>query len=421
MVFLCDLTILHKTASCLFGGCLLIEQSDYFVLFPALLAFELTIEPENEMKKLLMMVLLVLFFAHTQAAVFCVKSATQLQTALNDASSNGQDDEIRIQVGDYITPNSQFMFINDEGFDLAITGGWFSIGNIDCVVQRTYPLLTTLDGNNSTPVMWFSSDGYAINVTVSNLSVINGFTTLSGLNSGLGLYITNTQDSNILVDQVYFAGNQSPAGSALRMGGGHLLTVRNSVFQDNITNSGFGTLSVNMLADAKGFYFINNTLLDNQTDSTWNGNNNTAGLSMSLSENAQNIPQALIANNLFWGNENSDFFVSAVGGMTYLYNNNYENGGGTFADQANNMSLPPQLSAAALDFTPAPDSPLIDSGYGPFVPIITLPFEQNWHPGDEDFDDGAPLGQNLGRVIGSGLDIGAVEAPDYPIFKDGFE
>jgi len=373
------------------------------------------------MKKLTLL-LLILSYDPLLAATFCAKTSAQFQAALNQANANGENDEIRIQIGDHSTPGeNQFNFLNSESQDLVISGGWISIGNIDCAVQSGYPQLTRLDGDGSSPVLWYVSDGFDGNLTVSNLSIVNGFTTLAGLNSGLGLYISNTQSSSALIDRVYFADNQSPAGSAFRLAGGDLLTIRNSVFANNIADDGFGTLSINMLENAEGLYFINNTLVDNQTNSTWTGTNNTAGLSLSMAESMQNIPQTLIANNLFWGNENSDLFVSGAGGMAYLYHNNYELVGGTFADQANNLSLPPLLSTDPLNFTPTAQSPLIDTGYGPFVPIVTLPFEQNWYVGEADFDDGSPFAQANGRLIGLGLDIGAVEAPETPIFKTGFE
>ncbi len=375
------------------------------------------------MKKHIICLGLLLWVGQGMTATFCAKTTTQIQDALIAASNNGEDDEIRIEIGDYLTPNNnQFNFSNGESFDLSISGGWLSVGNLDCVVQRTYPLLTTLDGNNSSRVLIYGSGGFESNLTVSNLSIINGFTTVDGLNGGLGIYINNTltQTGEVLVDQVYFAGNESPRGSALRMGGGYLLTVRNSVFENNTAN-GEGSVRVDLTANSFGLYFINNTLLNNQTNLSNSQIFNTSGLFLSLDENAQNAPQALVANNLFWDNENSDLYVGGNGGVSYLYNNNYERGGGSLTDVANNMSLPPMLSSTPLDFTPSPDSPLIDSGYGPFPEIVPLPFEQSLDPGVEDFDDGAPLGEPLGRIINLGIDIGAVEAPEKPIFKNGFE
>ncbi|WP_295544508.1 hypothetical protein, partial [uncultured Thiohalocapsa sp.] len=55
----------------------------------------------------------------SQAEVFCVDTATGLQTALSTAAINGEDDEVRIVQGTYF---GNFRYVSAEGFDLSIQG-----------------------------------------------------------------------------------------------------------------------------------------------------------------------------------------------------------------------------------------------------------------------------------------------------------
>ena len=64
-----------------------------------------------------------------EAATFCVGTAVELQTALNLAAHNQQDDAIRLRQGVYsaATPASaeaDFHLAAMDGLSLSITGGW---------------------------------------------------------------------------------------------------------------------------------------------------------------------------------------------------------------------------------------------------------------------------------------------------------
>lgn len=93
----------------------------------------------------------------TQAAMFCVSTGDQLQSALDAASSNSQDDEIRIVVGTLTraallpTPERWRFDPVDEPFALTVSGGWSS-GNT-CATQTQNPQLTVLDGGWAGPVL----------------------------------------------------------------------------------------------------------------------------------------------------------------------------------------------------------------------------------------------------------------------------
>ena len=384
------------------------------------------------MKHLIFTLVLLGMSTLTLGATFCVGDAAALQNALNVAENNGEDDSIRIKSGDYLTPNGQpFRFDNNEAHDLSISGGWSDFGQLSCFNQiGGDPYETTLDGNNATPVLWLTNNGHdGVDISVSDLSIINGDWDQPSGNGGLWInHYSQANTGSVLVDRMYFAGNDSGGGSALRIAGDHQFVVRNSVFSNN-TTTGSGVVNLNTTVEAKGVHFINNTLMNNQTTSSSTTINNTSGLYVVLNEFEQDIPQALVANNLFWDNQVSDFYLGAngvlgAGGLTFLYNNNFEGGyADGIADQANNSSLPPMLSQFILDFTPQFMSPLIDRGLVSLPNTVPPGFAHDWDPGTQDFDDvSGALTQSFGRVVNNRLDIGALEAgPETPIFKDGFE
>jgi len=239
------------------------------------------------------------------------------------------------------------------------------------------------------------------------------------LNINLGGSFTG----EVLIDRVYFADNFGFAGSAVNIFSGHDLgkfTIRNSVFVSNTTTAGAGVFLVNFSSSSVNteFYFINNTMMMNMSEST--DTNAVSGLRMNLTF-APN-PQVLLANNVFWLNENSDFDINASqNGLTYIYNNNYQQGQGQFEDEADNFAGDPML---AMDYTPLPGSPLIDQGASPGELPISTPFLQGWDFGTSAFtDEGNPIVLFADpRVVNGQVDIGAAEAPpEVPIFANGFE
>jgi hypothetical protein len=385
------------------------------------LAFNRFYIRESNMKLIATCLLLIIIIGQNQAATFCINDANEFETALDQARQNNQDDHIKIRSGDYMTINNErFIYFNSEDFDLKISGGWVNFNQIDCFQQLGKPWDTTLDGNDLSEVLYIQNNDNSANITVENLTISSGFSDSVGNPGGLKIYSDVDYSGKILLDQILFIGNEGPngVGSALYVLNGHEITVRNSVFIFNTSNNGFGAAMFSLAANQRGVYFINNTLIYNDTNSEDTSVFNASGLYMILNDENGITPSALIANNLFWDNENSDFAVSFSGGKTYVYNNNYERGSGLIEDQAYNLSLPPQLAPAILDFTPQITSPLIDKGKRmPEIIPIPTPFLLGWNHGNEDFDQGI-----FGRVINGRVDIGAVEAPpEPPIFKNGFE
>jgi hypothetical protein len=367
------------------------------------------------MKHTVLLFLLMMCSAKAAAFTFCVTNSNELQTALNTAESNFDDDEIRLKTGNYPRLNSPFRFESNEPYGLTVSGGWIPTGSNPCGIQFGLPFDTTLDGSNNTEVIDILALSNATHINVQNLSIINGQSEFEL--TGLSISHHNHASGEVLVEQVYFNNNQGGYGCALGILGGNKLTVRNNVFYNNTTNNiASGIIYLGLTDMAKGVYFINNTLLDNHTTFQSNNIANASGLVVSVEPPAQ----MLLANNLFWNNQNSDFFF--FDGLNYLYNNNYQSGGGIVTELANNISVPPLLAPAALDFTPTIESPLIDKGLISIPPNAPQDFLPDWDPGSGDFNDHGFLGGNYGRLVNGRIDIGALEAgPETPVFVNGFD
>ena len=364
--------------------------------------------------KTLQIILLFIFIHNAQAAVFCVDSSAELQSAFTTAASNGQNDEIRIKQGDYLTPGvSPFIYSPAENETVEISGGWSDFNQLQCFSQLGDPMDTTLDAEGISTVLFVGYDeNIDFNLSIENVSLVDGF---SGTSNAAGLQIANPH--MLSVNRVYFVSNEGAQVSALRVNGGDLVNISNSVFMFNESIAGEGTVNVRSDADGIGHYFVNNTLINNSHDVQSPTSEATSGLYSRLNEDANGESQAMIINNLFWDNEDLDLRLTAAGSH-YVYNNNYQQRLGTGDFNSGNISLAPQLSPLLLDFTPQPGSPLINQGRSmPSLIPIPTPFELGWSYGEEDFDGGI-----FGRVVDGRVDIGAVEAPpEVPIFKDGFE
>lgn len=348
---------------------------------------------------------------NSQAATFCVSNSNMLELVLDITESNGQDDVIKIKSGNYIPANTfGFRFFLEESFDIEISGSWDN----DCSEQSLNPLDTALDGDNDSRVLSFFNNNatptYTGNIRLSVLSINNGlyeeFQNLNSKSAGLAFEIGSNDANSITLDRLFFSGNRSNLSSALRAGG-NKITVKNSIFFDNESDTG----TIYSVAD--DFYFINNTIINNTYYSQFNSGDSEAGLIITSF-----VEQAFITNNLIWDNYGPDV-VSGSNSQgdpdVYLYHNNFQNTAGTYDHVMNNLSADPQLGF--LNFTPAITSPLIDQGYAEPSGIIPFPtpFELNWRYGAGDF-------LSFDRVVNNRVDIGAIEAAsELPIFKNGFD
>jgi len=160
----------------------------------------------------------------------------------------------------------------------------------------------------------------------------------------------------------------------------------------------------------EGLELTNNTIIDNTVTGT-----NHAGTYISVNDGAQ----AILANNLFWGNDGAE--ITLIGGNDiYLYNNNIEDNeirdfGSPPAEAENNVSIAPEFQPGGFSYELVTGSPLVDAGrLPPQSPPPTAPFKDTWELLANDV-------RGADRVRGDSVDIGAVESLPGVMFKDRFE
>jgi len=357
---------------------------------------------------LIVSVFLFIYVQQSTAAEFCATSSAGLQLVLAAAENNGESDVIRIAEGAYDAPVGGYYFDSDENFDLEISGGWSEFFGNPCGQQVSPNAFgTVVDGNGTDRGMTIRV-GQSSDIKVSHLFFLNGFVTGSGQRGG-GLNVSPKVGylGNVLIENNTFISNSATYGGALYMNGGYRIVVRNNLFTANHSETSSTVELYNN--EAWGIYFTNNTVYQNTTDST--NPNNPAGLYLSTIGTSS----ALVANNIFWNNDNQDF--RAIGdGYKYLKNNDYQSFSGGFNEISMNIQVAPEFESGWLNYTPVYNSPLVNGGITPppFVPIPP-PFASDWEVGTHDIY-GNPRMQN------TQIDIGAVESPHGDlIFIDGFE
>jgi hypothetical protein len=80
------------------------------------------------------------------AANFCVGTADELKNALSVASTNGEEDLLKIQQGTY---NGNFIYASTESYGLTIEGGYTA----NCTSRLLNPENTVLDGERAGTVL----------------------------------------------------------------------------------------------------------------------------------------------------------------------------------------------------------------------------------------------------------------------------
>ncbi len=379
------------------------------------------------MKKafLFLVVALVLALAgNGHSALINVPGDMDLQTALDTADSNGQNDTINIAAGTYNTSGSTFLYyplpgVPEENYSLTVTG--VSAGS------------TVLDGGGSDRVMVIYTGDLGVDsnahVTVSGITFQNG----TGSQNGAGLFVLTTL-ANVTVEDCEFSGNTAEDAHG---GGAYVysvgdpsgsgdMTLRNNVFRNNTSSAIFGFPrggGAYGYSDSGALIFTNNIFNGNTgendgggaygesqtgtvtfTNNTFSGNDavnaDGGGFLIILALNAAgNIYNNIAWNNTATGN-GDDICVNHTGATVNLYNNDYNDFymqvGGNLS-QGNNINTDPLFvddsdpDPSNWDLHITDTSPCIDAGTAtaPSLPAT-------------DFD-GEP------RPSGSAPDIGADE------------
>ncbi|MGA7296322.1 MAG: hypothetical protein WBW92_02265 [Rhodanobacteraceae bacterium] len=338
-----------------------------------------------------------------RAATFCVHTSAELQSALQEAKLNGQDDTIRIATGNYPAPSGGFVYwaievFDQDDFGLDISGGWVDAINIPCLLQVQDPLQTVLDGASSEQVMRITVREHG-NVSLRLLTLANGMA-LGSHGGGLELSSGSGFSATWTLERVAFISNQSQNGGALYIhqtsaASSARIRLINNLFVLNHATVNSGAAHV-VLDGGTGIYATNNTVVDNSTDGI------VGGLSIGGSGTVR-----FIANNNLWDNDGADLEVaSGSSGYQLLHNNIGLRLGSTPGQASGNMAVQPEYQSGLFNYTPTRNSPLVDAGINP--PPINLGY---WYLSVRDM---AGAVRRIGNV-----DIGAFEQDR--IFANGFQ
>jgi hypothetical protein len=358
-----------------------------------------------------------------QAAVFCVTSSAELQAALDQADSNSQDDEIRVTQGTYPVPSdSPFRYfggsspVGDDS-DLTITGGWVAFGGNPCGrrVSNATAFDTILDGENRERVMDISA-GNQSDITISGLSFIAGNPSPASLGGGLYLRTNNNDIAGTFrVERSAFFSNTAGIAAAARISDSIATYFVNNLVVGNTALATASPIADPVVIIGQEFdgraYVINNTIINNSAD-TPVGPGSTLGIRIFVRSGSQ----ALVANNILWGNDFHDIHFNGDG-LHVSRNNTIQAALNPPSDSENNVSIAPVFeSGGFLNFNLVPGSPLANIGLNPPTGSVPFPppFLLDWSLPSRDLE-GNP------RITDGTVDIGALETAADFIFSDRFE
>ncbi|TCO43122.1 choice-of-anchor Q domain-containing protein [Dokdonella fugitiva] len=310
------------------------------------------------------------------AAFYCVNTSLALAIALNQAQSNGEDDDIELEVGTYALGGELDYFAADgETYDLTIRGG--SAPGTGCF-ERATSGASVLDGQDAVRPLYISAHG---RVDVIGITFENGAPTqYAGGALNLSAPIARVESS------VFVANHDAPGNVAAAA----YVSATSAYVVGNVflANAGASTVTVysDFVADVN-----NNTVVGNQLHAH-------AGIG---ALNLVGDAQFNLSNNILWNNEGSDVFDQSSGGADYWHNDV-----GVIANMpphsvSGNLDVDPQFDGF-LGLRPAPTSPMVNAG-------IDSPL-------------GGVGGTDAGggpRIIGQHVDIGAYETD--VLFRNGLE
>lgn len=385
-----------------------------------------------------------------EAETFCVGTAGELQTALDNAAANASNDTVLVQQGTY---TDNFSFGSYEHWQLTIRGGY----DPTCTSRVDDPASTVLDALGSgTALSLYQHAGGGVHVeglTIQNagyhglwVRLMNDFgdssideihlinTVVRNGRTKSGVYMMSEPGDtsfpgSILVTDSVITGNLVERSGLTIMAdwslpGGYVL-LRNNLITGNVSTLTPGGITISNY-DTGDIYLTNNTVVDNETLST------SPAVSGGV---VVGVGTGLYAfNNIFWGNLSAtgaaDLDVSYYGASTTGtgFNNVYGEMNGSWNVAGGNQNVDPdfiargswQVGGAAVD---VPDDTWIAGDYhlGTGSPCIDAGSDAAPGPGAlpaEDFEGDPRVMDGDGDHIPV-VDIGADESS--VIFADGFE
>ncbi|GJM10079.1 MAG: hypothetical protein DHS20C11_23550 [Lysobacteraceae bacterium] len=328
-----------------------------------------------------------------QAATFCVDTAAAFDTALSDASNNFENDEIRLEVGTYNAVPGGFTMLVDDSADVKISGGWHDLhlGNITvpCGLQTDSVWDTVLNGQSSTEILTVWALDNNLTIDISNLNFMNGHVPDD---DGAGLFLLAADSATFMVRNCAFINNTGRFGSGLTASSDQLI-VFNNLFALNTATANFAAASLTV-TDGGLAQISNNTIVSNfGTEANDDGGLRIGG-----------DGDAVLANNLAWGNDGVDLILMPTGAPYELLFNAYDSfSGATSASSTGNIFEPtPDFEDGLFNYRLKRTSELVDAGTASFTGWISA----------KDLD-------GLPRVIGPQIDIGAFE--NDVLIDNGFD
>lgn len=221
----------------------------------------------------------------------------------NCGAGSSADDTINFSVSGIVTLGSQLPNITD-----ATTAGTLRIDGGDNI---------TLSGNNAVRVLYVDGSG---ELTLNNLSVINGYTGYGGSGGGL-----HNDGGVVTIINSTFSSNSGTFGAGVynfyglktdttRIG---TVTIVNSTFSDNV---GVGLLNDGGMANITSSTFSKNTGgLSNLDGSTTIANSTLFGNQAEMGGALYNSGSVLVLNSTFYDNRGGRFaaIYSSSGAMTF--------------------------------------------------------------------------------------------------------
>ena len=345
---------------------------------------------------------------------FCVDPSgdgthTDLQSALTEAQTNGEDDVIKVVQGTYI---GNFSYSSSQGNSITLLGGCTS----GCTGRDLDPSNTVLDGGGSDRVL------YLYNHANGGHIVVEGFTLQNGDSSGEGggVYAYSWSDpgrsgdvtltNNIVTGNTAVFGGGVLARSDSSSGpSGNVTLTKNIVTGNTAGNYGGGIYAFSSSETAGNVTLANNIVTGNTAtgysgggivaySDSWSGtsgnvtltNNTVTGNAASDSGGGvwlifNNIVDTY--NNIIWGN------TAPMGGDIYLegsgtangYNNDYSSMSGSWTNSGSNINDDPDFVGGG-DYHLTGDSPCIDTGdnNAPNIPLIDFEgYPRIWDGNDD--------------------------------------
>lgn len=321
--------------------------------------------------------LILLAALRIQAATFLVSSSAELDTALNTARGNGQNDVITLISGIYYTDAGFMYYGTNENYSLTI----------QCTEGGAI-----LDGQKGTRVLAIKTSGGNAHIVLSGLTIQNGWITNPDMGAGLMVWV---HTANVTLTNMTIINNRASALYAQVDAAGMFLKNDNTssfLFQNNIFSNNYckgigGGIHINA-GYGSTINFIQNTFITNSANiqgggvyvsmvnSTLNLDNNifTQNLTGSGSGGGGLYAKALDAatvmslrNSIIWGNQaengiGRDMYIEDNGAAVRIsnccYSNlSYQTGSGLVL--SSNTAANPLLTA---DLHLRAGSPCIDAG-----------------------------------------------------------